>query len=88
MIVVWARRQHDVRIPLANLPDYLLAHLQRRQQLPVVIVQDFIFDAETPRRFPGLAQPPLSQGSSMQRLVPHVSVGDGHELHRMAGCGE
>ena len=65
-----------------------LPHLQRRQQLPVVIVQDFIFDAETPRRFPGLAQPPLRQGRAMQRLVPHVTVGDGHEFHRMAGRGE
>jgi hypothetical protein len=62
MVVVGARRQHDIRIPLAYAPDDLFADGQRGQQLAVVVIQHFI------SRCPAGA--PDSSASAQTRVWP------------------
>ena len=88
VIVVGTRRQYNIRIPLADLPDHLLAHLERGQQLSVVIIEDCVLDAQTARRFLGLGEPALGKSGAVQCLMARIAVGDGHELHRVPGGGK
>ena len=61
MIIVWPRGNDNVRFPLTNLADHLFAHIQGRQELAVVIVEDFVFDANTPTSFLRFRAPALGE---------------------------
>jgi hypothetical protein len=54
VVIVRARREHEVGLPLADLPDDLLPDLERRQQLAVVVVEDDVVDADAAAGFDGL----------------------------------
>src|SRR5206468_5838396 len=62
-----------------DLADNLQPHVERRQQLAVVIVEHDIVDPDAPARFPGLLAPTGGQGTATLRLVTRVAVRDGDE---------
>ena len=74
MVVVGARRNDDVRVPFADLPDQLKPDIQAGHQLPVMVVEDQVFDAEPAAGLAGLLTPPRGQHSSALGLVAGVSV--------------
>ena len=75
MIVIGARCDDDVRIPLADFANNLLADFKGRQELAVVIIEHFVFDADASPGFLCLGAPALGECFSTHRLVPRVAVG-------------
>jgi hypothetical protein len=87
VIVIRPRRQHEISVPLAYLTNDLQTHIEGRQQLAVVVVEDDILDADPPSRFLCLGAPPSGQRAAALRLMTGVAVGDGHESHAVAERG-
>ncbi len=87
MIVVRPRREHQVGLPLADLADDLLAHLQRRKQLAVVIVEDDVFDADALAGLDGFGAPPCRERAAAFGLMAGVAVGDRDEADLVAQRG-
>ena len=83
VIVVRARRHHQVGIP-KRIWRMICAHVQRRQQLAVVVVEHHVVDADAaPARRLGAAarrERPAALG-----WWPGVAVGHRDEPHLMAG---
>ena len=84
MIVVRPRREDEVRVPLPNLPDDLLAHRERRQQLAVVIVEDDVLDADSATGFARFGATPRGERAAAFGLMAGVAVGHRHESHAVA----
>src|SRR5262249_14430789 len=87
MIVVWPGRNDDIRFPLANLADHLFAHIHIRQELAVMVVQDFVFDADAPPGFLRFRASALGEFLSAHGLMPRIAVGERYELHLIAARG-
>ena len=87
MVVVRPRCQHQVGIPLANLADDLLADVERRHQLAVVVVEDDVLDADAAAGFLRFGTAPRRERATTLGLVTRVAVGDGDESHAMAEGG-
>ena len=51
MIVVGAGRDDDVCLPQANLTDNLFANLQCGKEFPVVVIENFVFNADASSGF-------------------------------------
>jgi hypothetical protein len=51
MVIVGARSDDDVSLPLANLAYDLFADFQGRQELAVVVIKHLVFDADASARF-------------------------------------
>ena len=75
VIVIGARRNDDICIPLADFANNLLAGLKGRQELAVVIIEHFVFDADAPPRFLRFRAPALGECFSTHGLVPCIAVG-------------
>jgi len=75
MIVIRAGCNDNVSFPLADLADNLLADFQGRQELAVVVIEDFVFDADASCRFLRFGTPALGEFLSVLRLVTSVAVG-------------
>ena len=81
MVVVGTRAQHEVGIPLPDLADDLLAHLQRGQQLAVMVVKGDVFDADSAAGFRSLGSPPHRQSAAPFALVARVAVRHRDKAH-------
>src|SRR5437588_2108152 len=68
MIVIGARRNDDVRLPLADFADDLLTDLPGRQELAVVVIEHFVFDADASPGFLRLSAATLGKFFSAHRL--------------------
>ena len=76
MIVIRAGCNDNVSFPLADLADNLLADFQGRQELAVVVIEDFVFDADASPGLYRFSAPALGECFSAHRLVPGIAVGD------------
>ena len=88
VIVVGPRREHEIGIPQPNLPNDLLAHVERGDQLAVVIIEHDVLDADAAPGFLCLGSSPRSEGASAFRLMSCITVGHRHEPDAMPKRGE
>jgi len=85
MVVVRARGDHEVGLPLADPADHLPAHGERRLQLAVVVVEHLVLgDPQPPPGLLRLGPPPLRERAAALGLVPGVAVRQRDELDRVA----
>ena len=84
VIVVGPRREHNVRIPAPDLANDLLAHVERGQQLPIMIVENVVLNPLSPRRFLCLGEAALRQFLAMHGLMARITIGDRYEFNGIA----
>ena len=88
MVVVRPRCEDEIGVPQADLPNDVLARLQRRDQLAVVIVERDVFDAGPPARLTCFLTPPRGECAPAFGLVTGVAIGDRYEPHAMTELGQ
>jgi hypothetical protein len=86
VIVVRARGEHEIGAPLPNLADDLLPYLQVGHELPIVIVEHDVLDADPPARLLCLGAAAHRQLPTPLLLVTGIAVGDRHEADLVPEC--
>ena len=84
MIVVRPRREHEVGLPFADLPDDLLAHLEIGDELAIMVVEHHVLDADAAAGLLRLGAPPHGELAAALLVVTGIAVGDGDEPHLVA----
>ena len=84
VVVVGPGCQHQIGLPLADLPDDLLTHIEAGHQLAVVVVQDDVVDADAASGLDGFGAPPHGQLPAAFLVVAGIAVGDGDKAHLVA----
>src|SRR6267143_6849072 len=87
MIVVGTWPDHDVSLPLPDFADDLLADLESRQETTVVVVEHFVFDADSPCGLLCFGTAAHGELASAQGLMARVAVSQRNEFHFMAERG-
>src|SRR6266852_8504574 len=87
MIVVGAGPDHNVSLPLPDLADDLLADVESRQETTVMVVEHFVFDADSTCGLLCFGTAAHGERASTQRLMAGVAVGQRNEFHFMAERG-
>ncbi len=80
MIIIGARRDDNVSLPLANLARNRAAVFQGRQQFAIVNVEDFGLDPQDLGAALHFGGSPSSQDGACHLIVANVAVGHAHEL--------
>ena len=89
MIIVNARREDDIGIPLADEPDDLRADLQGGQEFAVVVLKHLVLgDPETFGGFLGLRAPAFGERSTPISQCPASPLVVRNEFHQMTLGGE
>jgi len=88
MVVVRPRRDHHIGVPSANSADDLLPDGQVREQLAVMVIENFVFDTEAPAGLFRLSTATLCERTAADVLVTGIAVRDGYELDLMPSSGE
>ena len=89
MIIPGAMRQDDIGVPAPDTANDIFPGVQRRQQLAVVVPEDFGFrDPQTSSSFPGFGFPDSGEFGARMEVMTRRAVGHGEEFHGVSRGGK